>query len=156
MPTEAEWELLARAGSDASRPFGSPRELLPRYAWMFLNSDDRTQPIARLWPTQLGLFDVIGNQWEWCFDGPPEAGKSGPPEYPEGTPDRPAADRPPVHVLSGEELDDQPGPVSFRAHRGGAYDYSPAWARFGSRDTSSAVRHQPYNGLRVVRTLGAE
>jgi serine/threonine protein kinase/formylglycine-generating enzyme required for sulfatase activity len=151
LPTEAEWELFCRTGTLTARPFGSSDELLPRYAWTWLNSDDKTHPVAQLWPTRLGLFDIIGNQWEWCHDGKLQPVSRGLDNYPEGTPERPAADRPPTHDVIGEDQAKTGNTV--RLHRGGAHDYAPSWNRSGSRDSQRVFVGNPYDGLRVVRTL---
>jgi formylglycine-generating enzyme required for sulfatase activity len=66
LPTEAEWEYACRAGAATSRYFGSSEELLPRYAWCMFNSSDRTWPVGSLKPNDFGLFDTVGNVWQWC------------------------------------------------------------------------------------------
>ena len=68
LPTEAEWEYACRAGAQTSRPFGFASELLPRYAWYQENSTDRAWPGGSLMPNDLGLFDMLGNVYEWCHD----------------------------------------------------------------------------------------
>jgi formylglycine-generating enzyme required for sulfatase activity len=153
LPTEAEWELFCRAGSITARPFESADELLPRYAWTWLNSDDRTQRVARLWPNRLGLFDLLGNQWEWCHDGLNERRRALS-IYPPGTPEQPAADQhEPVTIAGTGEASDT-GPPSVRAQRGGAFDYAPKWSRSGARYFARVFVGDSYSGLRVVRTLG--
>ena len=70
MPTEAEWEYFCRAGTQTARPFGESTDLLSRYAWTWLNSGNQIHPVGQLLPNEFGLFDVLGNAWEWCQDGP--------------------------------------------------------------------------------------
>src|SRR5262249_22813917 len=65
LPTEVEWEYICRAGTETARPFGSSEELIPRYGWTWLNSKERTSPGGRLLPNEFGLFDILGNVWEW-------------------------------------------------------------------------------------------
>ncbi len=66
LQTEAEAEFACRAGAVTSRSFGSSDKLLPRYAYFFENSRDRTWPVGSLRPNDLGMFDALGNVMEWC------------------------------------------------------------------------------------------
>jgi formylglycine-generating enzyme required for sulfatase activity len=68
LPTEAEWEFACRGGTVTSRYYGLSGRLLPQYAWYLANGEDRTWPAATLKPNDLGLFDMLGNAGEWCFD----------------------------------------------------------------------------------------
>jgi formylglycine-generating enzyme required for sulfatase activity len=69
LPTEAEWEYACRAGAVTARYFGETDELLSHYAWYTKNSQDRwLLPVGTLKPNDLGLFDMLGNDYEWCQD----------------------------------------------------------------------------------------
>ena len=65
LPTEAEWEYACRAGSSTPR-YG----VLNDIAWYKHNSDRQTHAVATKLPNALGLYDMLGNLWEWCQDFP--------------------------------------------------------------------------------------
>jgi len=64
LPTEAEWECACRAGSDVD-PAGG--DLLAR-AWYYENAGGHTNPVGLRQPNAWGLYDMLGNVWEWCWD----------------------------------------------------------------------------------------
>jgi formylglycine-generating enzyme required for sulfatase activity len=66
LPTEAEMEYATRAGALTSRYYGETEELLPKYAWYSKNAQEKTWPVGSLKPNDLGLFDTIGNVYNWC------------------------------------------------------------------------------------------
>jgi formylglycine-generating enzyme required for sulfatase activity len=70
LPTEAEVEYACRAGAVTSRYYGEAEELLGKYAWYVSNSRERTWPVGRKKPNDLGLFDMHGNVGTWCQDNP--------------------------------------------------------------------------------------
>ncbi|PWV81792.1 Formylglycine-generating enzyme, required for sulfatase activity, contains SUMF1/FGE domain [Prauserella marina] len=63
LPTEAEWEHAARAGTVAAR-YGP----LDDIAWYRGNSGEHIHPVAGRKPNAWGLYDMLGNVWEWCWD----------------------------------------------------------------------------------------
>ncbi|HEV8067508.1 MAG TPA: SUMF1/EgtB/PvdO family nonheme iron enzyme [Planctomycetaceae bacterium] len=68
LPTEAEWEYACRGGALTSRYFGLSERLLPQYARDKAHGQNCTAPVGSLKPNDLGLVDMLGNVWEWCFD----------------------------------------------------------------------------------------
>jgi formylglycine-generating enzyme required for sulfatase activity len=68
LPTEAEWEHAARAGTETNYFFGDNPSKLERYAWYKENCTRKPQPVGTREPNPWGLCDVYGNVWEWCHD----------------------------------------------------------------------------------------
>jgi formylglycine-generating enzyme required for sulfatase activity len=106
LPTEAEWEKAARAGMTGSR-----YEELDQVAWYDKNSDGSIHPVGKKQPNAFGLYDMLGNVWEWCSDRYGEA-------YYEESPGRDP---------SG------PGSGQYRVQRGGAWRDAPRNVRVSNR-----------------------
>jgi formylglycine-generating enzyme required for sulfatase activity len=106
LPTEAEWEYAARGGNPSAR-YGP----LDSIAWHNGNSGRRTHNVAQKQPNGYGLYDMLGNVWEWVSDWYDlHYYESAPPRDPQGP-------------ASGDE----------RGLRGGASFYSPWGARASHR-----------------------
>ncbi|SVB37750.1 uncharacterized protein METZ01_LOCUS190604 [marine metagenome] len=67
LPTEWEWENAARSKKNTSYFWGN--EFNPDFAWFIGNSSSRTNPVGQKNPNPIGLFDMIGNVWEWTDSG---------------------------------------------------------------------------------------
>ncbi len=123
LPTEAEWEYAARAGTPGAR-YGE----LGAIAWYLANSGSRTHPVGQKRPNAWGLHDMLGNVWEWTGDWYGE--------YPSG----PVAD--PKGPESG----------AARVGRGGSWDRNARLVRSAVRDYNSPGDRGNYFGFRLVRT----
>lgn len=138
LPTEAEWENAARAGTTTSWHFGDDRVLLPEYGWYDANTHrDRMYPVAQRKPNQWGLFDMLGNVWEWTFD------RRRP--YPSG--ERLAADVEDSALHVSNEV--------ARTRRGGSFAYEWNTLRSAHRGDSTYFPNQTRDGVgfRVARTM---
>jgi sulfatase modifying factor 1 len=141
LPTEAEWEYAARAGSDGPYDFGGP-EKLRQYAWFGENADQKTHPVGQKKPNGWGIYDLYGNVSEWCEDVyDPAYYQTSPAADPHGPPN------------SGKDVK--------RVMRGGNWKSSVgqcrATARRGERTgDSDACFSTDYTGLRCVRRVTME
>jgi formylglycine-generating enzyme required for sulfatase activity len=127
LPTEAEWEYAARAGT-TGKYYGD----LDAIAWYDDNSGSETHPVGGKQPNGFGLFDMVGNVWEWCQDW---------------YDDRYYGNSPPV---------DPTGPVEgkLRILRGGSWS-SVAWnSRVSRRRCLAPVVWVSQCGFRCVREAG--
>ncbi len=126
LPTEAEWEYSARAGSSTRYSFGDSEEELPQYAWYYVNSSNVTHPVAELKPNAFGLYDMHGNVWEWVQDGYSDTAPSG--------------------------IDPVVSSGSNRVLRGGGWHYDARNLRSAWRHDGGPANRSRYVGFRLVRT----
>ena len=76
LPTEAQWEYAARGGHKAANTKYSGSSSIDKVAWYDQNAynkgerspDYGTHPVGKLQPNELGVYDMSGNVWEWCYD----------------------------------------------------------------------------------------
>jgi formylglycine-generating enzyme required for sulfatase activity len=130
LPTEAEWEYAARAGSQTAYSFGHNENELGRFAWFSGNSGIKTSPVGEKLPNNFGLYDMHGNVWEWmgdCWNG----NYSGAPN---------------------DESAWTAGNCSMRVLRGGSWGSNPQDLRSATRDRLNADSRFYSIGFRVVRT----
>jgi formylglycine-generating enzyme required for sulfatase activity len=128
LPTEAEWEYAARAGTSTPYFFGNDPRRLGQYAWTDANSGERTQEVGTRRPNPWGLYDLYGNVAEWVHDYYGE-------EYYRSSPERN-----PRGPLVGE----------FRVVRGGGWSSGSDAARSSYRAFSASVD----DGCQVSDAIG--
>ena len=63
LPSESEWEYAAYGGKEHL-----PKEPISALAWYDPNSDKSTHPVGTKMPNEFGLYDMLGNVWEWVAD----------------------------------------------------------------------------------------
>lgn len=68
LPSEAEWEYAARAGTDTRYSFGDDPDKLGDYAWYTENAAGNDPPVGAKKPNPWGLYDMHGYLWQWCAD----------------------------------------------------------------------------------------
>lgn len=125
LPTEAEWEIACRAGTDT--PFNAPAPL-EDLGWFHNNSEGKTHPVATKLSNSFGIYDMHGNVWEWTSD------TSG--EYPEG----PQIDPKVTNTGGGN-----------RVKRGGSFATSSSFCRSAYRNLyAPLVFRQANTGFRLV------
>ncbi len=150
LPTEAEWEYAARAGSKQAYFFGDKPDKLKEYAWFEENSDGRTHPVGGKKPNPWGLYDMYGNVSEWTMD-------QYIPDYYVQLKGSTAVDPVAIpenlypHTLRGGSFAD--GPASLRSANREASN--PDWKRIDPQIPKSNwwFPEAPFLGLRVVRPL---
>jgi formylglycine-generating enzyme required for sulfatase activity len=126
LPTEAEWEYAAKGGVNALRPVETDE--LEDYAWFINNSTDIPQPVASLKPNRFGVYDMMGNAWEWVADW-----------Y--------AAD-----TYTKDQRSDPMGPAEGRSkvRRGGSYHCPLHLTRPGYRSANPPATRYEVIGFRII------
>lgn len=133
LPTEAEWEYACRAGTQTQFSFGDDESRLTEYGWYFQNSGHAWHPVRGKLPNAFGLFDLHGNQAEWCQD-----------LY-----DAELYTKQSPHLAESTDKD------PLRSIRGGHWYYDVPYQRSAHRHSSPASLRYGSLGFRYVRVLDA-
>jgi len=131
LPTEAEWEYAARAGTTTKYWWGNQIGSNKANCGNSHCGDSfqYTAPVGSFRPNQFGIYDTVGNVWEWCYD-----------------------------IYSGDYYSSSPrsnpkGPSTGRARvlRGGAWNGAAQYARAGGRNSDSPDDRSDALGFRLAR-----
>jgi formylglycine-generating enzyme required for sulfatase activity len=128
LPTEAQWEYAARAGSTTKYYWGDSEEDIVQYAWTSESELESTKPVMKKDPNAFGLYDMLGNVLEWCEDWYNE-------DY-----------------YSDSELNDPKGPEEgeYRVLRGGSWNINARYSRLSNRLNFNPDSRDNYYGFRLL------
>ena len=128
LPTEAEWEYAARAGTQTTYHFGDGADPLRSHGWYLDNAGETTHPVGEQRPNAWGLYDMHGNVREWVHDW--------------------------FGAYPGGAVTDPRGPEmgSSRVNRGGSWFSSARYCRAAGRHYDAPGGRDDGLGFRLVRT----
>ena len=126
LPTEAEWEFAARGGNRSRGNQYSGSNSLGSVAWYDDNSNGQTHPVKQKQANELGLYDMSGNVWEWCYDW---YGK---------------------YSSSSQTNPKGPSSGSYRVLRGGSWSYYAQFCRVAFRNYGTPDFRYNFIGLRLA------
>ena len=129
LPTEAEWEYAARGGKQSKGYTYAGSNDLDSVAWYSINSGGITHPVGTKTANELGIFDMSGNVWEWCWDW---YGKYG------------------AKAMSNPHGG---GNGSYRVLRGGGWFGNDDYCRVSFRYVNVPVNYFSILGVRVSRAI---
>lgn len=128
LPTEAEWEFAAWGGNQSQGFEYAGSNHLDEVGWYNKNANGQTHPVALKQANELGLYDMSGNAWEWCWDwyGP----------------------------CSAETQENPKGPESgsYRVLRGGGWIDYPQYCRAAVRNNYDPAGRDDSIGFRLARS----
>ena len=135
LPTEAEWEFAARGGLHSEEYLYAGSDKLRQVGWYDENRDDETHEVGQKLKNELGLYDMSGNVYEWCYDWYDE-------KYYE-------------ECYKKGVVEDPQGPVQgdYRVVRGGSYFGSALNCRAASRHGHGPANRGSSFGFRLALSL---
>jgi sulfatase modifying factor 1 len=134
LPTEAEWEFAARGGNLSSGYLYAGGDDPNQVAWYKSNSGGELHPVGQKLPNELGLHDMSGNSWEWCWDWFDQRYYLEAPEFDPSGPDGASE-----------------GPMPSKSRRSGGFNEELSVIRTTFR-SADWISYPGGNGFRLVRT----
>lgn len=130
LPTEAEWEYASRGAANNPDHLYSGSDDLNAVGWYLSNSGNSSHPVGSKSPNALGIYDMSGNLYEWCWDWWGQ------------------------YYYSSSPSDNPKGPLSglARAKRGGYWGADVNFCRVARRSSFDPYRTAHYIGFRVCRS----
>jgi len=129
LPTEAEWEYAARGGRKSKGFEYAGSNDLEEVGWYIENSGGQAQAVAQKLPNELGLYDMSGNVWEWCWDWKD------------------------IYTSPLERNPRGPDSGSLRVNRGGGWYGNPLLCRAALRYRSRPADRNSGIGFRLARSF---
>jgi formylglycine-generating enzyme required for sulfatase activity len=147
LPTEAEWEYAARAGSQTPYFFGTDDNQLEDYAWYAANSQNKYHKAGELKPNPWGLYDIYGNVAEWTLDQYDEN------YFKKVTPDNPwlKPDAKHPRTLKGGSYKDEPGELRSATRLKSNLDWNRRDPQIPKSKWWNA--DAPFIGFRIIRPV---
>jgi formylglycine-generating enzyme required for sulfatase activity len=144
LPSEVEWEYAARGGAFARKKlvnwdfsdYEYPNrfaggDYLPQLAAFVDNSMGYCHQVGRFFPNELGIYDMSGNVWEWCYD-----------KYNPDFLKRVGQSRDPMNLTGAD----------YRVAKGGSWSSDAMYCRIKNRKSLAATEHNPFLGFRLWKS----
>ena len=131
LPTEAEWEYVAKGGKKSKSNLFSGSNISNEIAWQQNNSEKRPHAVGTKLANELGIYDMSGNVWEWCNDWYNK-------DY-----------------YKNEEGSNPTGPIrgEKKSVRGGSWDSKESYLRTSNRISTAPNTTNEFYGFRLARTI---
>lgn len=134
LPTEAQWEYAARGGKYSKGYMYSGSNKIKKVAWYWDDSQREEHPVSNLLPNELGIHDMSGNVYEWCYDWYEATYSTENQENPEGP-------------------ENEKSKLFRRVIRGGSWATTKNFCRVTNRDSGNPNLGTSTSGFRIVCRL---
>lgn len=134
LPTEAQWEYAARGGRYSKGYMYSGSKKIKKVAWYWDDSQREEHPVSNLLPNELGIHDMSGNVYEWCYDWYEATYSTENQENPEGP-------------------ENEKSKLFRRVIRGGSWATTKNFCRVTNRDSGNPNLGTSTSGFRIICRL---